>query len=267
MKLSQKILLAGLIFSGNILGAFPTVTEKQNEYRIETETMSVTLWKWLGMKLHQKDASKEENFFPVVHPFPKTRIQTESVKILRNDGNILILQWKSKSFEHRFGAVVREEADYCFRKDFPGIFIRMRLFNLGPEKANLNQSFSFSARECPEMPTDNGKVKVDGQATEAKAVEAGNYFFYTDPTGRTWGIVSADLKNKNRRLFANTPIRNKGNWLLGYISPGSEKTFSSGEFSSLNVIIFPAKTLEEVRTMYETIIRDSSLDSFWKYLE
>ena len=267
MKHTQMILLAGLLLSGSVLGAFPSVTEKQNEFQIETDGMSVTLWKWLGLKLHQKGALKNENFFPVVHPFPKTRIQTESVKILRNDGDVLILQWKSKPFEHRFGAVVREEADYCFKKDFPGMFIRMRLFNTSPERTNLNQSFSFSAKNCPEMPTEKGLVKVDGQAAEAKAINAGNYFLYTDPTGRTWGIISADLENKNRRLFANTPIRNKGNWLLGYIRPGSEKTFANGEFSSLHVILFPAQTLEEVRGIYEKLIRDRSLDPFWKYLQ
>ena len=64
MKHTQMILLAGLLLSGSVLGAFPSVTEKQNEFQIETEGMSVTLWKWLGLKLHQKGALKNENFFP-----------------------------------------------------------------------------------------------------------------------------------------------------------------------------------------------------------
>ena len=132
MKHTQMILLAGLLLSGSVLGAFPSVTEKQNEFQIETDGMSVTLWKWLGLKLHQKGALKNENFFPVVHPFPKTRIQTESVKILRNDGDVLILHLK------RF-----VERDGTFKKvssfvEFPTT-LDMMPFIVGPQRVETSQ--------------------------------------------------------------------------------------------------------------------------------
>ena len=267
MKNKIVIMVAGLILTAGSLIAEPTLADRKYAYIVDTGTMKVTLWKWSGMKLQQPGAPEKKGFSPHFYPFPKTRVKSESVRLLRNDADLKVVQWKTQTFEHRFGAVVRGETDYCFKKGFPCVFIRMRLFNTGPEKANLNLTLGFSAVKSPEMPGDGGVAKVDGQPGEQKVMNVKNHFFYTDPDGFSWGIVSVDLEKPERQLFANIPIRNKGTWLLGYMKPGNVKEFAKGEFSRVNAVIFPAKNPGEVKQMYEKLSADRSLDFLWKYLE
>src|SRR5574344_204542 len=265
--MKKMMMLVGALAFAGAVQAEMTVTEKPTYTSFKTDTLTGAVYRSqeFGLRAPQDAKGWSLTWWPF--PGAKQVVKAESIKVLRNDDTAKVIQWKSLPFEHRYGAQVRLEVDYCLHKDFPGIFVRERLVNLGTEKANLTAGISFSAKNCPEMPMGDTVAKVDGQGFEQKVPNCQNYLLYTDLNGETWGIICADMDKPERYVYANTPNRANAYWHIGYRTPAAQKDFAQGEFSRANFAIFPAKDIAEVKAMYEKLSADKQFDAFWKYIE
>lgn len=186
----------------------------------------------------------------------------QMLELQQNSPEIKTVRRLSRIGKNRDDENVQTEITVTIRNGFPGIFISSKTYNrdfIGAVKCR--QVWSLPATTAS-MPADNGELRL---GTAWKKRPACEYILYTGSNGKTYGIITADLRSPNRTIHSNIGIndsgKTKGNWFFG-VSNGE---FEQDQFSEIKFILVPVRNIPELKTIYKMLKQKRELESLWKY--
>ncbi|GEM_PF-6328696 len=186
----------------------------------------------------------------------------QTLELLQNTPEIKAVQRLSRTGKNRDGENVQTEIRVTVRNDFPGIFISSKTYNrdfIGAVKCKQLWSLPVTTAS---LPAENGELRL---GTAWKKLSAHEYFLYTGNDGKTYGIITTDLRSPARTVYSNIGIndfgKSKGSWFFG-ISDGE---YEQDQFSEIKWVLVPVRNIQELKTVYDTLKRKQELQNLWKY--
>ena len=194
-------------------------------------------------------------------------VEVKAFDLISDAPGSIVLRRTSAPYDSD-GGVVQSVIDYEIRKGMPVLFVRAKLYNRDaavPSKCFSVWSFPVLQ---PIMASAGGDVTLIKPWVKLPNAKDWIYYENAEKTGGL-GIVTDGLEEKNRNFMANSSLKDfeetkEAYWDICVNNENEGPPYAVGEYSSINLAMFPAQSKEECATMFEKI---SSSDScgLWRY--
>ena len=206
----------------------------------------------------------------------------EEFKLVLDEPDRKILVWVGAPVVTG-GSLAQFTCEYEIRRGLPAVFVRCRLYNrdeAGPASCYFLWAFQMKS---PTLESAGGTVHLGGQ--DIKLLNTKDWLFSAAPEAQGGlGIVTDGLDIIQRKVFSSwtqqkwddVEQRGKSSWVKWHLavnhgadglngSTGLKPwTFDKDDYSSMNFVVFPAKSKEDCAAMFKKL-SEAELAGRWKY--